>query len=165
MFDIYLLQRDAKTFVQSSARRSFNIWSALHHLWCTSSCLSDIWNWGTHLCYLVPIYILPVDIGFIHWKYLYDFGNHHWKVNSFNPSMNFVYPSDASDIMIIFIYSYCLYRYVAVCKPHRYRELNIRVGMIRRILIYTIPVATISVLLNIPKFFETKVNTSNVFLY
>ena len=63
------------------------------------------------------------------------------------------------------IYSYCLYRYVAVCKPHRYRELNIRVGMIRRILIYTIPVATISVLLNIPKFFETKVNTSNVFLY
>ena len=159
---LIILQRDAKTFFQSSSRRSFNIWSALHHLWCTSSCLSDIWNWGTHLCYLVPIYILPVDIGFIHWKYLYDFGNHYWKVNSLLKSMNFVFWCiwDYNDI-----YSYCLYRYVAVCKPHRYRELNIRVGMIRRILIYTIPVATISVLLNIPKFFETKVNTSAVFLY
>ena len=62
-------------------------------------------------------------------------------------------------------YSYCINRYVAVCKPHRYRELNIRVGMIRRIMIYTIPVATISVLLNIPKFFETKVNSSAVFWY
>ena len=102
-----ILQRDAKTFFQSSSRRSFNIWSALHHLWCTSSCLSDIWNWGTHLCYLVPIYILPVDIGFIHWKYLYDFGNHYWKVNSLLKSMNFVYPvlwkSNASEIMMIFI--------------------------------------------------------------
>ena len=164
MFDIYILQRDAKAFVQSSSRRSFNIWSTLHHLWCTSSCLSDIWNRGTHLCYLVPIYILSVNIGFIHWKYLYDFGNHYWKVNYLLTLLNFVY-LDASEIMMIFIYSYCLHRDVAVCKPHRYRELNIRVGMIRRIMIYTIPVATISVLLNLPKFFETKVNTSAVFLY
>ena len=51
-----------------------------------------------------------------------------------------------------------VFRYVAVCKPHRYRELNIRMNAFRRVLIYTIPVASFSVLLNIPKFFETQVN-------
>ena len=50
-------------------------------------------------------------------------------------------------------------RYMAVCHPHRYRELNSTMRPICRALIYTMPVATFAIVINVPKFFETKVTT------
>ena len=50
-------------------------------------------------------------------------------------------------------------RYMAVCHPHRYRELNSTMRPIYRALVYTMPVATFAIVINVPKFFETKVTT------
>ena len=50
-----------------------------------------------------------------------------------------------------------IYRYIAVCHPYRHREYNYRFNVVNRILIYTLPVFFFSLVLNIPKFYETKV--------
>jgi hypothetical protein len=50
-----------------------------------------------------------------------------------------------------------LFRYIAVCRPHRYRDLNASMSTLSKVMIYTVPVTTFSFLLNIPKFLETQV--------
>ena len=53
-------------------------------------------------------------------------------------------------------------RYIAVCKPHKYREFNYCVNVPMRILVYSGPVLALSFLLNIPKFYEIEVSSNNV---
>lgn len=48
-------------------------------------------------------------------------------------------------------------RYIAVCKPLRYREFIAELSPNVRTMIYVIPVTIFSVLLNLPKFFEIEV--------
>ena len=48
-------------------------------------------------------------------------------------------------------------RYCAVCHPYTYRDLTHARSVSRRVTIYVIPVIIFSALLNIPKFFETKI--------
>jgi hypothetical protein len=48
-------------------------------------------------------------------------------------------------------------RYIAVCRPHRYRDLNASMSSLCKVMIYTVPVTAFSFLLNIPKFLETQV--------
>ena len=57
-------------------------------------------------------------------------------------------------------YKYLFYRYIAVGKPHKYREFNNRMNVPMRILIYSGPVLALSFLLNIPKFYEIDVSYS-----
>ena len=52
-------------------------------------------------------------------------------------------------------------RYIAVCKPHKYREFNYCVNVPMRILVYSGPVLALSFLLNIPKFYEIDVSNKN----
>ena len=49
------------------------------------------------------------------------------------------------------------WRYIAVCHPQNYRHLNVSMNNAARVLLYVVPVAVISIGLNIPKFFESKV--------
>ena len=48
------------------------------------------------------------------------------------------------------------FRYVAVCFPLLHRDLSYTYSVTTRVFAYTIPVITLSVLTNIPKFFETQ---------
>ena len=48
-------------------------------------------------------------------------------------------------------------RYCAVCHPYTYRGLTQTRTVSRRVLLYVVPVLSFSILLNIPKFFETKI--------
>ena len=50
-------------------------------------------------------------------------------------------------------------RFMAVCHPHYYRDLNTRVTPLRRVLMYALPVTTFAVTVNIPKFLETQVSS------
>ena len=50
-----------------------------------------------------------------------------------------------------------VWRYIAVCHPQNYRHLNVSMNNAARVLLYVVPVAVISIGLNIPKFFESKV--------
>jgi len=52
-------------------------------------------------------------------------------------------------------------RYIAVCRPHRYRDLNASMSSLCKVMIYTVPVTAFSFLLNIPKFLETQVYTED----
>ena len=49
------------------------------------------------------------------------------------------------------------FRYIAVCYPLLHRDLVHTYSVMRRVMIYTIPVVIVSLLINIPKFFETKI--------
>ena len=51
---------------------------------------------------------------------------------------------------------------MAVCHPHKYREFNHRLNTVCRILVYTGPALTLSILLNLPKFYETKVSQTSI---
>ena len=51
-------------------------------------------------------------------------------------------------------------RYCAVCHPYTYRDLTHARTVGKRVTTYVVPVLTFSVILNIPKFFETKLVTS-----
>ena len=53
-------------------------------------------------------------------------------------------------------------RYIAVCKPHKYREFNYCVNVPMRILVYSGPVLALSFLLNIPKFYEIEVSNIDI---
>ena len=48
-------------------------------------------------------------------------------------------------------------RYCAVCHPYTYRDLTQTRSVSRRVAIYVIPVIIFSIILNLPKFFETKI--------
>ena len=52
---------------------------------------------------------------------------------------------------------------MAVCHPHKYREFNHRLNTVCRILVYTGPALTLSILLNLPKFYETKVSQTSIY--
>ena len=51
----------------------------------------------------------------------------------------------------------CRRRYIAVCHPQKYRSLNLSINNVVRVVIYVVPVTLASVSLNLPKFFEAKV--------
>ena len=53
--------------------------------------------------------------------------------------------------------SFVFFRYIAVCYPLLHRDLVHTYSVMRRVMIYTIPVVIVSLLINIPKFFETKI--------
>ena len=42
-------------------------------------------------------------------------------------------------------------RYIAVCRPHQYRNISQTMSNTKRLLVYIIPVTSISFALNIPK--------------
>ena len=48
-------------------------------------------------------------------------------------------------------------RYCAVCHPYTYRDLTQTSSVSKRVSLYIIPVLVFSVVLNIPKFFETRI--------
>ena len=48
-------------------------------------------------------------------------------------------------------------RYCAVCHPYTYRDLTQTSSVSKRVSLYVIPVLVFSVILNIPKFFETRI--------
>ena len=50
----------------------------------------------------------------------------------------------------------CL-RYCAVCHPYTYRDLTQTSSVSKRVSLYIVPVLLFSVILNIPKFFETRI--------
>ena len=50
-----------------------------------------------------------------------------------------------------------LSRYCAVCHPYTYRDLTHSNSVNKRVLLYVLPVILVSILLNIPKFFETRI--------
>merc|ERR1719219_2580793 len=52
-------------------------------------------------------------------------------------------------------------RYIAVCRPHQYRTISQTMSNTKRLLVYIIPVTSISFALNIPKFMEVKLTESN----
>ena len=52
-------------------------------------------------------------------------------------------------------------RYLAVCKPFVFRNLNLKNSAILRLTLYLLPVIVISIVVNIPKFFEMKVSLEN----
>ncbi|TRY73705.1 hypothetical protein TCAL_00917, partial [Tigriopus californicus] len=47
-------------------------------------------------------------------------------------------------------------RYIAVCRPLHYRDITTRYSVQRRTLSYILPVILVSVILNVPKFLETR---------
>ena len=53
--------------------------------------------------------------------------------------------------------TFLYYRYIAVCHPILHRTMVHTHSISRRVLFYTLPVVALSVLVNITKFFETKV--------
>ena len=44
-----------------------------------------------------------------------------------------------------------------MCHPYTYRDLTKTSSVFRRVIIYVVPVIIFSVILNLPKFFETKI--------
>merc|ERR1712110_899109 len=48
-------------------------------------------------------------------------------------------------------------RWMAVCKPIMYRNMNQTMSTSRRVAMYVTPVAILSICLNIPKFMETQI--------
>jgi hypothetical protein len=150
-------QGNAKTFFQPPASHSRMFRCDLHHLWRTCPCFNFFRNRRMALCEVVSIHILSDDVSFVYWKHLHDSGNHCWKVHLHKYHSFITISVSPPENMYLNTNISCIYRYVAVCKPHRYRELNLRVNAIRRVMIYTIPVISFSILLNIPKFFETQV--------
>ncbi len=62
----------------------------------------------------------------------------------------------------------CALRYVAVCFPLLHRDLAYTYSVSTRVTVYTVPVVALSILINIPKFLETKIvveTVANVTVY
>ena len=53
------------------------------------------------------------------------------------------------------------FRYYSVCHPYNYRDLTQTKSVPRRVILYVVPVVIFSVLINIPKFFETRIVNSS----
>ena len=49
------------------------------------------------------------------------------------------------------------FRYCAVCHPYTYRDLTQARSVSKRVTLYVIPVVIFSIILNLPKFFETQI--------
>ena len=76
----------------------------------------------------------------------------------------FIYPLtntmlSASILMTVVL---ALERYIAVCHPLFHRDLVHTHSITKRVALYTVPVVIVSLLINIPKFFETKTVTRNI---
>ena len=52
---------------------------------------------------------------------------------------------------------YVFRRYIAVCFPLLHRDLVHTYSIMQRVTVYTVPVMILSILINIPKFLETKI--------
>ena len=48
-------------------------------------------------------------------------------------------------------------RYIAVCRPLKYREFTTGMSPLKRAVIYILPVSFLAILFNIPKFLEIQV--------
>ena len=51
------------------------------------------------------------------------------------------------------------FRYIAVCFPLAHRDMSYTYSVERRVVGYTVPVVILAVVVNVPKFLETKVVT------
>ena len=49
------------------------------------------------------------------------------------------------------------FRYCSVCHPYTYRDITQTSTVNKRVIIYVVPVIVFSLVLNLPKFFETKI--------
>ena len=56
----------------------------------------------------------------------------------------------------IIIKNVSLFRYVAICHPFVHRNISHSYSVRRRVIFYTLPVIMISIVINLPKFLETK---------
>eukprot|EP00090_Calanus_glacialis_P040751 TRINITY_DN71250_c0_g1_i1.p1 TRINITY_DN71250_c0_g1~~TRINITY_DN71250_c0_g1_i1.p1 ORF type:complete len:343 (-),score=33.78 TRINITY_DN71250_c0_g1_i1:217-1119(-) len=52
-------------------------------------------------------------------------------------------------------------RYIAVCRPHQYRNISQTMSNTKRLLVYIVPVTVLSFALNIPKFMEVTLTQNN----
>jgi len=52
-------------------------------------------------------------------------------------------------------------RYIAVCRPHQYRNISQTMSNTKRLLVYIVPVTILSFALNIPKFMEVTLTQNN----
>ena len=91
----------------------------------------------------------------VHTSSIFDYGGYIFA----NLYSTFFYPMTSVSFAgsIYMTMAITVERYLAVCHPHRYREINSTMKPLSRVLLYTIPVATFSIIINIPKFLETKV--------
>ena len=95
----------------------------------------------------------------VHTSRIFEFGGY-----LFANLYSFFYPMTSVSFTgsIYMTMAITIERYLAVCKPHRYREINSTMKPLYRILLYFLPVAVFSILLNIPKFLETKVSRYDI---
>ena len=129
------------------------------------------------LCQELPVCIVSLYSCFLHWKHLYDSLNYYRKVmvddiSNFNTIIHHYLSKDINyelrNILTNLMFSQYVHtwffnrRYMAVCHPYRHREYNSRFNVMNRIMIYTLPVLFFAIILNIPKFYETKVNMYSV---
>ena len=69
-------------------------------------------------------------------------------------------PYSFSDFVSLhYLTNFSYHRYIAVCSPLLHRDLVHTYSVMRRVTIYTVPVILVSLVLNIPKFLETKIVT------
>ena len=99
-----------------------------------------------------------------------------WKENNQAAGFNGVLPSSSWKTVINSIAIACQcgekpciipsssFRYIAVCCPILHRDLVHTYSVARRVVCYTGPVIVLSILLNIPKFLETKVVLDEEFM-
>ena len=75
----------------------------------------------------------------------------------------FLYPFTAISLTgsIYMTMAITIERFMAVCHPHYYRDVNTRISPFKRVFMYAIPVTTFAVTVNIPKFLEMQVSNNN----
>ena len=54
---------------------------------------------------------------------------------------------------------YSCFRFTAVCNPYKYREKNVNVNVTQSVFKFLVPVIIFSVIINIPRFYETIIVT------
>ena len=94
----------------------------------------------------VPVHITPIfnlENRLYAWLYAY-----------------FLYPFTAVSLTgsIYMTMAITIERFLAVCRPHYYRDVNTRISPVKKVLMYAIPVSTFAIIVNIPKFLETTVS-------
>ena len=57
-------------------------------------------------------------------------------------------------------YYFLFIRFTAVCNPYKYRENNVNANVAKSVFKFPVPIIMFSVLLNIPRFYETEILTS-----
>ena len=67
--------------------------------------------------------------------------------------------SFSNSVSLHYITNFIYDRYIAICSPLLHHDLVHTYSVMRRVTIYTVPVILVSLILNIPKFLETKIVT------